>query len=173
MAVTIKDLYKQKAEVDDMSFGCAEAHKRLKIIRGYYATFLYASSLFDAAHLNGHVLIKYDCPPNPTAKTRNYGSHQKIAMSLQRSKIKLLVKLGIDLLNYHDLRKKAEYHIDLDITEDDGNAAEAYFKNFKEHIDFYIEHGDQHITKAKKVIDVTKTSDGIKFNSHRGLKILK
>ena len=160
MAVTIEDLYKQKSEVDEMSFECAEAHKRLKIIRGYYATFLYASSLFDKPHENGHVLTKYDCPPNANEKTRNYGSHQKIHMSLQRSRIRVLVDLGVGLGNYHDLRKKAEYDIDLHITDDDIKIAEDSFKLLKEYIDFYIKNGNQYFTRSKKVIEVKVSSTG-------------
>ncbi|WP_010200469.1 hypothetical protein [Psychrobacter sp. PAMC 21119] len=160
MAVTIEDLYKQKSEVDVMSFECTEAHKRLKIIRGYYATFLYASSLFDNPHSNGHVLKKYDYPPNPTERTPKYGSHQKIYMSLQRSKIRVLVDLGVDLERYHELRKKAEYHIGLDITVEEIDFAESSFKQNKERIDFYIKNGDQHFTKSKKVIEVKVNSTG-------------
>lgn len=171
MAVTIEDLYKQKSEVDQMSFECAEAHKRLKIIRGYYATFLHASSLFDKPHENGHILTKYDCPPNADDKTRNYGSHQKIYMSLQRSKIKVLVDLGIDLEKYHELRKKAEYDIGLQITDDDIKIAEDSFKLLKERIDFYIKNGNQHFTRSIKVINATRDSNG-KFKTS-GLRILK
>lgn len=170
MAVTIEDLYKQKSEVDVMSFECGEAHKRLKIIRGYYATFLYASSLFDNPHSNGHVLNKHDYPPNPTERTPKYGSHQKIYMSLQRSKIKVLVDLGVDLEKYHDLRKKAEYDIGLEITVDDIDLAESSFKQLKERIDFYIKNGNQHFTRSKKVINVTVGRNGVKTE---GLKILK
>lgn len=170
MAVTIVDLYKQKSEVDDMSFECAEAHKRLRIIRGYYATFLYASSLFDKPHVNGRVLTKYDCPPKPTEKTRNYGSHQKIYMSLQRSRIRVLVELGVALDKYHELRKKAEYDISLQITDDDLKIAESSFKELKERIDFYIKNGDQHFTKSKKIVEVKVGRDGVKTSS---LKLLK
>lgn len=171
MAVTIEDLYKQKSEVDEMSFECAEAHKRLKIIRGYYATFLYASSLFDKPHENGHVLNKYEYPPNPTDRTPRYGSHQQIYMSLQRSKIKVLVDLGIDLEKYHELRKKAEYDIGLQITDDDIKIAEDSFKLLKERIDFYIKNGNQHFTRSKKVINAMKDPNGNIKTS--GLKILK
>lgn len=170
MAVTIEDLYKQKSEVDVMSFGCEEAHKRLKIIRGYYATFLYASSLFDNPHSNGHVLNKYDYPPNPTDRTPKYGSHQQIYMSLQRSRIKVLVNLGVDLQKYHELRKKAEYDIGLEITVDDIELAESSFKQLKERIDFYIKNGDQHFTRSKKVINATVGRNGVKTD---GLKLLK
>lgn len=160
MAVTIEDLYKQKSEVDEMTFECAEAHKRLKIIRGYYATYLYASSLFDKPHENGHVLTKHDYPPNPNEKTPKYGSHQQIHMSLQRSRIRVLVDLGVDLGKYHELRKKAEYDIDLQITDDDIKIAEDYFKLLKEYIEFYIKNGNQHFTRAKKVIEVKVNSTG-------------
>lgn len=171
MAVTIEDLYKQKSEVDEMSFECAEAHKRLKIIRGYYANFLYASLLFDKPHSNGHMLVKHDYPPNPTKKTRRYGSHQKIYMSLQRSRIRVLVDLGVDLERYHELRKKAEYDIDLEVTIDDMNIAETSFKQLKEYIDFYIKNGDHHFTKAKKVIEVKVNATG--RNQISKLKVLK
>ncbi|KRG34231.1 MULTISPECIES: hypothetical protein [unclassified Psychrobacter] len=170
MAVTIEDLYKQKLKVDEMSYECAEAHKRLKIIRGYYATFLYASSLFDNPHSNGHMLDKHDYPPNPTERTSKYGSHQKIHMSLQRSRIRVLSDLGIDLQKYHDIRKKAEYDIGLDITVEEIDFAESSFKQLKEYIDFYIKNGDHHFTKSKKVINATVGRNGVKTS---GLKILK
>lgn len=170
MAVTIEDLYKQKLKVDQMSFECVEAHKRLKIIRGYYATFLYASSLFDNPHSNGHMLDKYDYPPNPTEKTRKYGPHQQIYMSLQRSRIKVLSDLGVDLQKYHVIRKKAEYDIDLDITVEEIDFAESSFKQLKEYIDFYIKNGNHHFTKSKKVINATVGCNGVRTS---GLKILK
>ena len=171
MTVTIDDLYKQKCEIDSKTFSCNAAHERLKIIRGYYASFLHASSLFKKNSVEGAELILYDYPPNPTERTPKYGSHQKIYMSLQRSRIRNLVDLGYILQKYHKLRKKAEYDIHLEITDDDVNDAESYFGECPARIKFYQQNGDQHFTTAKKTITANVTSDGVKVI--RGLQVLK
>lgn len=171
MTVTIDDLYKQKCEIDSKTFSCNAAHERLKIIRGYYASFLHASSLFKKNSVEGTELILYDYPPNPTERTPKYGSHQKIYMSLQRSRIRNLVDLGYILQKYHKLRKKAEYDIHLEITDDDVNDAESYFGECPARIKFYQQNGDQHFTTAKKIITANVTSDGVKVIG--GLKVLK
>ena len=171
MAVTTDDLYKQKFELDTMSFSSSEAHERLKIIRGYYACFLHASSLFKESNTDGIDLTLYDYPPNYTEKTLRYGSHQRIYMSLQRSKIRNLIDLGDILQKYHKLRKKAEYNIHLKITDDDISDAESYFSECPARIEFYQKNGKQHFTMAKKVINASMTSSGVKVNG--GLKRLK
>ena len=171
MSVTMDDLYKQKSEIDTITFSSNEAHERLKIIRGYYASFLHASSLFKKNSVEGAELILYDYPPNPTERTPKYGSHQKIYMSLQRSRIRNLVDLGYILQKYHKLRKKAEYDIHLEITDDDVNDAESYFGECPVRIKFYQQNGDQHFTTAKKTITANVTSDGVKVI--RGLQVLK
>lgn len=165
------DLYKQKSEIDTITFSSNEAHERLKIIRGYYASFLHASSLFKENSVEGAELILYDYPPNPTERTPKYGSHQKIYMSLQRSRIRNLVDLGYILQKYHKLRKKAEYDIHLEITDDDVNDAESYFGECPARIKFYQQNGDQHFTTAKKIITANVTSDNVKVIG--GLKVLK
>lgn len=167
MAVTIVDLYKQKSEVDGMSFECAEAHKRLRIIRGYYATFLYARELLNT----DDSLEWHSChPKSRNPKKDRYSSHQKVSMSLVHSKNRTLHEVGQTLLLYHDLRKKSDYDLHLDITPDDVTNAKNYFEFCKERIDFYIKNGDQHFTKSKKVINATVGHNGIKTN---GLKVLK
>ncbi|WP_296243332.1 hypothetical protein [Psychrobacter sp. UBA6766] len=75
------------------------------------------------------------------------------------------------MLLYHELRKKSDYDLHLDITPDDIKNAEDYFKFCKERIDFYIKNGDQHFTRAKKVINATVSRDG-KVNTS-GIKLLK
>lgn len=171
MSVTTDDLYKQKSEIDSMTFSSNEAHERLKIIRGYYASFLHASSLFTKSNVDGAGIILYDYPPNPTERTPRYGSHQKIYMSLQRSRVRNLVDLGDILQKYHKLRKKAEYDINLKITDDDISDAESYFDECPARIEFYQKNGNQHFTTAKKVINASMTSSGVKVNG--GLKRLK
>lgn len=171
MTVTIDDLYKQKCEIDSKTFSCNEAHERLKIIRGYYASFMHASSLFIGSSTNKSKLTLYDYPPNYNQKTSRYGSHQKIYMSLQRSGIRNLADLGYILQSYHKLRKKAEYDIHLLITIDDINDAESYFSECPARIKFYQQNGNQHFTTAKKVINASMTSSGVKVNG--GLKRLK
>lgn len=168
MAITVEDLYKQKSEIDNIKFECSEAHERLKIARGYYASFLNASALFDIVDDNGGKLDLYETLPK---SSKFYGSHQKIYMSLQRSKVRNLVELGLSLQNYHKLRKKADYELGLKITDDDVNDAQTYLKECKERIDFYITNGSQHFTKSKKVINATKSSDG-KLRV-KGFKVLK
>lgn len=167
MAVTIKDLYKQKSEVDEMSFECAEAHKRLRIIRGYYATFLYARELLNT----DDSLEWHSChPKSKNPEKDRYSSHQKVSMSLVHSKNRVLHEVGQTLLLYHDLRKKSDYDLHLDITPDDVTNAKDYFEFCKERIDFYIKNGDQHFTKSKKIVEVKVGSDGVKTSS---LKLLK
>ncbi|AAZ19963.1 hypothetical protein Psyc_2116 [Psychrobacter arcticus 273-4] len=171
MTVTTDDLYKQKCEIDSITFSCNEAHERLKIIRGYYASFMHASSLFKKDSVDGAEITLYDYPPNPTERTPRYGSHQKIYMSLQRSGIRNLADLGYILQSYHKLRKKAEYEIHLEITDDDVNDAESYFNECPARIKFYQQNGNQHFTTAKKVINASITSNGVKVNG--GLRRLK
>lgn len=179
MAITTDDLYKQRSEIDNMTFSCKESHERLKIIRGYYASFLYASSLFNTSDSTGTTLVLYDYLPhsnsnsnsNTTGRTAKYGSHQKIYMSLQRSRVRNLIELGFILQKYHKLRKRAEYDIYLEITDDDINEAEKYFEECRLRIDFYKKNGDKHFTTAKKVITADVTSNGIKVIG--GLKVLK
>lgn len=168
MAITIEDLYKQKLEIDNIKFECSEAHERLKIARGYYASFLNASDLFNYTDKNGKKLDLYERLPG---SSESYGPHQKIYMSLQLSRIKNLVELGLSLQKYHKLRKKADYDLGLKITDDDANDAQTYFKDCKERIDFYITHGNQHFTKSKKVINATKISNGKLLV--KGLTVLK
>lgn len=168
MAITVEDLYKQKSEIDNIKFECSEAHERLKIARGYYASFLNASALFDFIDENGKKLALYEKFPGSSI---GYGSHQKIYMSLQLSRVRNLVELGLSLQKYHKLRKKADYDLGLKITDDDANDAQIYLKDCKERIGFYIANGSQHFTKSKKVVNATKNSSGKLLV--KGLTVLK
>lgn len=168
MAVSTEDLYKQKSEIDNFSFESKECHERLKISRGYYATFLLASKLIK----NDKNLILYDYPPK--SNTSKYGSHQKIAWSLIYSKIPELSDAGRQLISYHELRKKADYHIHLNITEEDIRNAETYYRKCRELINHYEKNGTQPLSKAKKVILADVDGSGnVDVRSTKGLKVLK
>lgn len=170
MSVTIKDLYKQKSEIDHVNFNSKECHERLKIARGYYATFLSAKNLLES----DDSLIIIDYPPKSINPDKDkYGSHQKIAWSLIYSEVKALAEVGQKLATYHQLRKKADYDIHLDLTDDDIRNAEDLIKFCQERIEHYNKHGKQHFTTSKKVINATKTGQGIRVMNHRGLKVLK
>ena len=168
MSISIKDLYTQKLEIDGFNFQSKECHERLKITRGYYATFLSARTLLES----DDKLVLLQCPPKKDPKKDRYGSHQKIAWSLIYSKVSLLAEVGQKLMAYHELRKKADYDIHLDITEDDIQNATDFIKFCHERIEHYSKHGNQHFTPATKVINATKTSTGVKVRNHRGLKKL-
>lgn len=168
MSISIEDLYKQKLEIDSFSFQSPECHERLKIARGYYATYLSAKSLLES----DAKLVLLQCPPNKDPKKDRYGSHQKIAWSLIYSKVSVLAEVGQKLMLYHELRKKADYDIHLNITVDDIRNAEDFIKFCQERIEYYRKHGNSHFTSAKKVINATKTNEGIKVNSSRGIKRL-
>lgn len=168
MSISIEDLYEQKLDIDGFNFQSVESHERLKIVRGYYATFLSARTLLESD--DKLELLKY--PPNKNSEKDKYGSHQKIAWSLIYSEVSGLVEVGQKLMAYHELRKKADYDIHLDITEDDIRNAEDSINFCRERIEYYNKYGNQHFTTAKKVITATKTSSGIKVHSHRGLKKL-
>lgn len=170
MSITIEDLYKQKTEIDVTKFQSKECHERLKIARGYYATFLSAKKLLDS----DASLVILHCPPKSNNADRDrYGSHQKIAWSLIYSQVSVLAEIGQKLMIYHQLRKKADYDIHLDITDDDIRNAEDIIKFCQERIEHYSKYGKQPFTTSKKVINATKTSQGIKVNNHRGLRRLK
>ncbi|WP_087041199.1 hypothetical protein [Psychrobacter sp. JB385] len=168
MAVNVEDIYKQKYAIDGISLEPTESYERLKITRGYYAAFLYARELIDTDDsLEWH----FHHPNSKDPKKDRYGSHQKVSMSLIHSKIRILHEVGQTLLLYHELRKKSDYRLNLNITPDDITNAEIYFKSCKERIEFYIKNGDQHFTQAKKVIEVTVSSTG--RNQISKLKVLK
>lgn len=143
MAIDIGDLYKQKSEINEIKPNCKEAHERLKIARGYYATFLHASRLLDKPFLHQIQLTTYKEYPSKSrnSKPMKYGSHQVIYMSLQRSKISNLLEIGLKLEAYHILRKKADYDLNVEITDDDIVQAEDFFNDCKKRIDFYISNG--------------------------------
>lgn len=140
MTVTIEDLYQLKDEIEKLSVNNTEVLERLKIIRGYYAVFLHASTLFKIENNEGKKLelFEYAVIKNKTQKPRKYGPHEKIHMSLQRSRNKTLVKLGYTLQQYHDIRKKAEYYIGKNITQDDIKKSQKYFEECQSLIDGYL-----------------------------------
>lgn len=167
MAVKVEDIYKQKFALDSISFEPIESYERLKITRGYYAAFLYARQLLNT----DDSLEWHSCHPDSKNPQKDrYGSHQKVYMSLIHSKIRVLSEIGQTLLLYHELRKKSDYNLHLNITPDDISNAEIYFNSCKERIEFYMKNGDQHFTKAKKVINATVGRNGVKTS---GLKLLK
>lgn len=167
MAINVEDVYKQKSAIDYINFEPVESYERLKITRGYYATFLHARKLLDT----DDSLEWHSCPPNSKDPQKDkYGSHQKVYMSLIHSQIRVLSEVGQTLLLYHGLRKKSDYNLHLNITPDDISNAEIYFNSCKERIEFYMKNGDQHFTKSKKVIHATIGRNGVKTS---GLKVLK
>lgn len=165
MSISIEDLYQQKLDIDGFSFQSKECHERLKIARGYYATFLSAKALLES----DDKLVVLHCPPNTDPDKYKYGSHQKIAWSLIYSKVAGLAEVGQTLMSYHLLRKKADYDIHLNITVDDIRNAEDFIKFCQERIEYYHKYGNQHFTSAKKVINATQTSGGMRVLNHRGL----
>lgn len=168
MAVNVEDIYKQKAAIDCVDIMPVESHERLKITRGYYAAFLYARELLNT----DDSLEWHSChPKSKNPEKDRYSSHQKVSMSLVHSRNRALHEVGQTLLLYHELRKKSDYELDLDITPDDVTNAKDYFEFCKERIDFYIKNGNQHFTRSKKVINATKDPNGNIKTS--GLKILK
>lgn len=140
MTVTIEDLYQLKDEIEKLSVNNTEVLERSKIIRGYYAVFLHASTLFEIKNNEGEKLelFEYVIVKNTTQKPRKYGPHEKIYMSLQRSGNKALAKLGCTLQQYHGIRKKAEYDIEKNITLDDIKKSQKYFEECQGLIDGYL-----------------------------------
>ena len=136
MPVAIEDIYIQKQEIENNNFIPKEAHNRLLISRGYYASFLYARGLFKGD-------AKYKLTMYSTSiEGKDYGSHQKIYESLIRSGSANLMYIGKSLKSYHKLRKDSDYHLHLHIRGYELMLAEQHFKECKERIDFFIENGD-------------------------------
>lgn len=136
MPVKIEDIYAQKSEIEQNKFLPKEAHSRLLISRGYYASFLYASELF-----KGNAKYKLTLY-SKSLEGKNYGSHQKIYESLMRSGIANLMYIGKSLKAYHKLRKNSDYDLNIHIREYELMLAEQHFKDCKERIDFFIANGD-------------------------------
>ena len=82
-------------------------------------------------------LFEYAVIKNKTQKPRKYGL-MKDTYEPQRSKNKTLVKLGYTLQQYHDIRKKAEYYIGKNITQDDIKKSQKYFEECQSLIDGYL-----------------------------------
>ncbi len=136
MPVNIEDIYIQKYEIEQNKFTPKEAHSRLLISRGYYASFLYACELFkdDAKYkLNLY---------SESLNEKRYGSHEKIYESLIRSEVSNLKYVGKILKKYHRLRKDSDYKMHLYIKDYDAISAEQHFQECKERIDFFIENSD-------------------------------
>lgn len=136
MPVTIEDIYVQKNEIEQSKFVPKEAHNRLLISRGYYASFLYACELFKSNAK--YKLTLY----SKSLEGKDYGSHQKIYESLIRSGITNLMYIGKSLKTYHKLRKDSDYKLHLYIKEYDVLLAEQHFQDCKERIEFFIKNGD-------------------------------
>lgn len=170
MAISIEDLYNQKSQIDSMTFECAESHKRLKISRGYYATYLAAEKLVES---NGTIKRLY-YPPKSNNPKNKYGSHQQISWSLIYSDSPILKDIGQKLIKYHTLRKKADYDIHLDITEEEFLLAETYLNQCKELIEHYNKKGNVPFSRAKKVIVADIDSGGnVQIKNKRGLRVIK
>lgn len=136
MPVTIEDIYTQKHEIEQNKFSPKEAHNRLLISRGYYASFLYACELFNSdAKYN---LTLY----SESLDNKGYGSHEKIYESLIRSEVTNLKYVGKILKKYHKLRKISDYKMHLHIKDYDAISAEQHFQDCKERIDFFIANGN-------------------------------
>lgn len=135
MPINIEDVYQQKQEIQSHKFTPEEAYNRLLISRGYYASFLYACSLFDKH--NSYKLAKIDKDCNG----RTYGSHELYYESLMQSGVANLEYIGKTLKKYHKLRKDADYKLDKHIKQYDLLLAEQHFKECKERIDFFIKNG--------------------------------
>lgn len=136
MPVTIEDMYTQKYEIEQNKFTPKEAHNRLLISRGYYASFLYARKLFD-----GNAKYKLSLY-SESLDDRSYGSHEEIYESLIRSEVDNLKYVGKVLKKYHKLRKNSDYKMHLYIKDYDAISAEQHFQDCKERIDFFIANGD-------------------------------
>lgn len=136
MPVTIKDIYTQKQEIEQNRFIPKEAHNRLLISRGYYASFLYACELFSVGAQ--YKLELY----SKSLEGKCYGSHQKIYESLIRSGVANLMYIGKSLKAYHRLRKYSDYKLNMHIRDYELMLAEQYYQDCKERIDFFIANGD-------------------------------
>lgn len=136
MPVTIEDIYTQKYEIEQNKFIPKEAHNRLLISRGYYASFLYACELF-----NGGAKYKLTLY-SESLDNKDYGSHEKIYESMIRSEFTNLKYVGKVLKKYHKLRKISDYKMHLHIKDYDVISAEQHFQDCKERIDFFIKYGN-------------------------------
>lgn len=134
MPVTIEDVYTQKYEIEQNKFTPKEAHNRLLISRGYYASFLYARELFKGKYK----LTLY----SKALDNKDYGSHEKIYESLIRSEVASLKYVGKILKKYHQLRKTSDYKMHLHIKDYDVLSAEQHFQDCKERIEFFMKNGN-------------------------------
>ncbi|WP_201604848.1 MULTISPECIES: hypothetical protein [Pseudomonadota] len=181
MPINIEDMYKLKEKLEGLNFEPVEAHSRLLIARGYYATYHLASSLFglDCAKK----LTQYtEQPFKKGSVPRAYSSHQSVYMSLQRSNIVSLIEAGKQMQRYHDLRCKADYDISLRITPTDIDEAESSLIECQRKINSYIEKDTENSAKGKKLIyakgsqeleksNVPKTLADLKIST--GIRVLK
>lgn len=135
MPVIIGDIYLQKHEIEKNNFTPKEAHNRILISRGYYASFLYARELF-----KGNAKYKLTLY-SKSLDGKDYGSHEKIYESLMRSGITNLMYIGKSLQTYHKLRKDSDYKLHMHIRGYELMLAEQHFQDCKERIDFFIANG--------------------------------
>lgn len=135
MPITVQDIYKQKLEIASHPFQPKEAYNRLLISRGYYASFLYARSLFDRNSTNQINLITHKPNGEP------YSSHEKYYESLIRSGNENLMRIGKELKKYHVLRKQSDYKLTHHIRDYELMYAEQYFNECKARISFFLKNG--------------------------------
>lgn len=181
MPINIEDMYKLKEALEGLKFEPIEAHSRLLIARGYYATYHLASSIFEldcAKKLTQYM----EAPFKKGSVPRAYSSHQSVYMSLQRSNVSSLIEVGKKMQRYHDLRCKADYDISLRITPTDIDEAESSLVNCQNKIKSYIEDDPKNSVKSKKLIYATDSKILEKSNApmtfadlkvSTGIRILK
>lgn len=161
MSIIIEDLFSQKIAIEGFSIDPKESFERLKISRGYYANFSFATAIVKDA--------QYNIPFIETDENgKYYGSHEKIFESLIATKNRDLIQLAYKLKDYHLLRKKSDYDLHLDITADDIKNAETYFNECGDRMRFFVKDPTATYTKAKKAIEVDMTSSRVKVS---GLKV--
>lgn len=134
MTVSIKDLYKLKSKIEEQSIEPMELIDRLVISRGYYANYHKALELFEVTDLT---LFEFK-PYRKGSNKERYSAHQAVSESLIRTRNESLIKLGRNLKTYHDLRCKADYNLNLLISETDKNQAEGFFNDIRTQIKTYI-----------------------------------
>lgn len=158
MAVSIQDIYTQKDNLESLNFNPVEALNRLKISRGYYATFLYARSIVenDAYDIP---IVTYD---KKDPKQRIYSSHERIYESLiEQNKYANLKQVGLKLKEYHGFRKNCDYELDITINTYAISSSERFYKECKERMDFFVKHPNLPFSRQKKIIIADKSASGV------------
>lgn len=164
MSISIEDLFAQKTAIEGFSIDPKESFERLKISRGYYANFSFATSIVNDKQYN----IPFIESKEVDGKIKYFGPHEQIFESLIATKNRDLVQLAYKLKDYHLLRKKSDYDLDLDLTLNDIKNAETYFNECGDRMRFFVKDPTATYTKARKAIEVDMTSSRVKVS---GLKI--